>query len=246
MRELVLLRALLLARPELQKGPSLHRQKRERYDLGGREERPERHVDRGRAAEIHMVHGSDHAADGVKEDIQVDDTGRRFRGYDSQEYENVGHHDGREQLQEILDPKVHHPEAPEIGDGEIGPGVGEQTDGIEQRNRKSAVKEEMGEIGVVFGLQLLAEPAEQNHAPDDQSEDQQPLPEAAEVEILPALRAYDRTCAALNHSLVTRGLAGEAAHDHYEQSAQESKGEKPLAARFGTRDHRRKKDPRGQ
>ena len=37
------------------------------------------------------------------------------------------------------------------------------------RRQDALPHHDRGEIGVVFGLQLLAEPAEQNHAPDDQS-----------------------------------------------------------------------------
>ena len=41
----------------------------------------------------------------------------------AQEDEHVGCHDGGEQLEEVLDPQVHHPEAPELGDSDMGTGA---------------------------------------------------------------------------------------------------------------------------
>ena len=52
MRELGLAAAHLLPRAQLQEGPGLDRQERQRDDLGRREERPQGHVDGRRAAEV--------------------------------------------------------------------------------------------------------------------------------------------------------------------------------------------------
>ncbi len=45
--------------------------------------------------------------------------GRHLRPHHAQQHEDVGDHDGGEQLQEILHPQVHHPEPPEIHHGEV-------------------------------------------------------------------------------------------------------------------------------
>src|SRR5215207_3755190 len=59
-------RPRLLPRPELQKAPRLDRKERERYDLGGGEERAQSHMLGGSAREVEVVHRPDHASRGVE------------------------------------------------------------------------------------------------------------------------------------------------------------------------------------
>ena len=55
--------------------------------------------------------------------------------HDAEQHEDVGDHHRGEELEEVLDPQVDDPEAPEVGDGEVVAGAGEQPDGVERRDR---------------------------------------------------------------------------------------------------------------
>src|SRR5215211_4625661 len=46
--------------------------------------------------------------------------------------EHVGDHHRGEELEEVLDPQVHDPEAPELGGGEVVRRAGDQADGVER------------------------------------------------------------------------------------------------------------------
>ena len=113
------LRARLLRRAELQERPGLDGQEGERDHLGGREERAERHVLGRLAGEVEVVHRPDHAADRVEDDVEEDDGERDPLAHDAEQHEHVGDHHGREQLEEVLDPEVDDPEAPELGGREV-------------------------------------------------------------------------------------------------------------------------------
>ena len=129
------LRARLLGRAELQERPCLDGQERERDHLGGREERAQRHVLGRLAREVQVVHRADDAAERVQDDVEVDHRQRDPLAHHAEQHEHVGDHHRGEQLEEVLDPQVHDPEAPELGDGEVVAGARDQTDGVERRDR---------------------------------------------------------------------------------------------------------------
>ena len=58
-------------------------------------------------------------------DVQVDHGQRYALGYNAEQHEDVGDHDRRKQLKEVLDPQMDHPEAPEISRGEVVLRLGE-------------------------------------------------------------------------------------------------------------------------
>ena len=87
------------------------------------------------AGEVEVVHRPDHAADGVEDDVEEDHGQRDPLAHDAEQHEHVRDHHGGEQLEEVLHPQVHDPEAPELGDREVVAGAGEQADGVEGRNR---------------------------------------------------------------------------------------------------------------
>ena len=51
---------------------------------------------------------------------------RDLLAHHAEQHEHVGDHHRGEQLEEVLDPQVHDPEAPELGDREVVAGAGEQ------------------------------------------------------------------------------------------------------------------------
>ena len=62
---------------------------------------------------------ADHAAERIEDDVEIHHARRRFFRNDAEQHEDIGDHDGGEELEKILHPQVHDPEAPEVHDGEI-------------------------------------------------------------------------------------------------------------------------------
>ena len=63
------------------------------------------------------------------------DRQRDLLAHDAEQHEHVGDHHRGEELEEVLDPQVHDPEAPELGRREVVAGAGEQPDRVEGRDR---------------------------------------------------------------------------------------------------------------
>ena len=134
-----------------------------------------------------MVHGPDDATGGVQDDVHEDDAQRDPLPDDAQEDEHVGDHDGGEQLEEVLDPQVHHPEAPELGDGDMGTGAGHHPHGVEGRDRQRGEHEQPGHVGHVLVAQAPAHGAPDDEHPDEQGHGEQDLEDKGQVEVLPLL-----------------------------------------------------------
>ena len=62
----------------------------------------------------------------------------------SEQHEHVGDHDGGEQLEEVLHPQVHDPEAPELVDGEVLARLRDQADRVERGIASAAMKNSHG------------------------------------------------------------------------------------------------------
>jgi hypothetical protein len=104
-------------------------------------------------------------AHGVEDGVEVDDPQRRLLRYHAQQHEDVGHQDGGEQFQEVLDPEVDHPEPPEVADREGGLRAAGQPHRVEERDRQGAVEEQVGEVAPVLARQTATEGAEQDDDP---------------------------------------------------------------------------------
>ena len=78
----------------------------------------------GLAGEIEVVHRSDDPPI-VQEDVEEHDGQGNVLSDHAEQNEHVGDHHGREQLEEVLDPEMDHPEAPEFGGGEVVAGAGD-------------------------------------------------------------------------------------------------------------------------
>src|SRR5262249_16926593 len=146
----------LLPRTQVQEGPRLHCQKSQGYDFGGREKCAQGHVHRRTAAEIEMMHGADDAADGVEDGVEINDAQGRLLRYYAQEHEDERHHDGRKQLQKVLNPQVDDPETPEVADSESGLRSACKSNCVEKRNRERAVKEQVRQISETFIHETVA------------------------------------------------------------------------------------------
>ena len=109
------------------------------------------------AGEVEVVHGADHAADRVEEDVEEDDGQRDPLAHHPEQDEDVGDHHRREQLEEVLDPEVDDPEAPEVGDGEAVALAGEQPDRVERRDRERREEEQPRQVAPALALQPPAQ-----------------------------------------------------------------------------------------
>ena len=134
-----------------------------------------------------MVHGADDAAGGVQDDVHEDDAQCDPLADNAQQDEDVGDHDGGEQLEEVLDPQVHHPEAPELGDGDVGSGARHHPHGVEGGDRQGREHEQPGHVGHVLVAQARAHGAPDDEHPDEQGQGQQHLEDEGQVEVLPLL-----------------------------------------------------------
>ena len=235
-------RLRLLARPELEEAPGLDREEGERDHLGGGEHRSERHVLGRFAGEVEVMHGADHPADRVKEDVEEDDRERNPLAHDPEQDEDVSHHHRGEELEEILDPEVDDPEAPEIGDREAVARARDQADRIEGRDRERCEEKQPRQIALVFALEATAQAAEDQRRPEEEPDHQQHLPEAAEVEVLEPLDAKDRAVVA-EPAVDAAELADQAAEDDDRECREQPVGEPVLAPRLAPRDHWREEDP---
>ena len=81
-----------------------------------------------------MVHGPDDSACRVEDDVEIDHPDGDTLMDDSQEYEDVGDQDGREQFEEVFDPKVNDPEAPEVRGRKMAAGRGQQAHSVKSRD----------------------------------------------------------------------------------------------------------------
>src|SRR5215217_6291060 len=131
-----------------------------------------------------------------------------------QQHEYVGDHDGREELEEVLDPEVDDPESPEVSRREVRFGPGEQPDGIERRYRQRREEEQPRHVAHVLAPQPPAHRPEQHHDPEEEAYREQDLPEAPEVEVLEALVTEPGPQAA-REAEDPRPLPDEAPEDDY-------------------------------
>ena len=68
------------------------------------------------------------------------------RPHHPDQHEDVSHHDRREQLQEVLDPQVDNPEAPEVDDGEVCILAKNHPCSVEQGDRERTVEKQVGHV----------------------------------------------------------------------------------------------------
>ena len=106
----------VLASPQLHEAPRLNSQEGQRNNLCCREERTECHLFRRSTSEVGVVHSTNHTTGGVEHCIHHDNGDSDALAHHTQEYEDVGDHHSGEEFEEVFNPQVYHPEAPELGD----------------------------------------------------------------------------------------------------------------------------------
>ena len=148
-----------------------------------------------------MVHRPDDAADRVEDDVQEDDRQRHLFAHNPEQHEHVGDHHGREQLQEVLDPEVDDPEAPELGGREVVAGAGDQADGVEGRDRAGRQEEQPRHVANGLASEALAQDPPQHVDPEDEPDHEQHLPQARQVEVLEALQPEPVRRGVLEHAV---------------------------------------------
>ena len=107
--------------------------------------------------------------------------------HDTQQHENVSDHDRGEQFEKILHPKVHHPEPPEIGCGEMRSGMRQQPYRIKGGDGKGREEEQPRHVAHVLRAETPTQSTEKNDVQKKRPNDQENLPESSQVEILKAL-----------------------------------------------------------
>ena len=237
-------RSRLLRGAELQERPRLDGQEGERDHLGRREERAERHVLGRLAGEVQVVHRADDAADGVEDDVEEDHRERDPLAHHPEQHEHVGDHHRGEQLEEVLDPEVHHPEAPELGGREVVAGAREQADRVERRDGAGGEEEQPGHVAPVLALQPHAQDAVEHEHPDEQADREQDLPEPGQVQVLEALEPEPVGGGVLEHAVHAEEGPDQRADHHDGQRPQQREGELALMLRLAPGDHRGQEDPR--
>ena len=104
--------------------------------------------------------------------------------------EQEGDHDGGEDLEEALDPEVHHPPPPVLGHRQVRVPVPHQAGAVEQRDRRRGEEEQAQQVPVRVRV-AEGRPHRPGHQdqPEEQADEQEDLPEPAEVDVLVALVA---------------------------------------------------------
>ncbi len=190
-----------------------------------------------------MVHRPDHATGRVQDDVEVDHGQRDLLADDAEQDEHVRDHHGREQLEEVLDPQMHDPEAPELGRREVVARPREEAYGVERRDRARRQEEQPRHVARVVSGKAPAQDAPQHEDPHDEPDRQQHLPQPREVEVLEALQPEPVRCRVGEHAMHAEVGADERPeHDHRER-AEQREGELALVARLAAGDHRRQEDP---
>ena len=192
-----------------------------------------------------MVHRPDDAAGRVEADVQQDHRERDLLAHDAEQHEHVGDHHRGEELQEVLHPQVHDPEAPELRDREVIAGAGDQPDRVERRDRQRGEEEQPRHVGRVLAAQPRAQDAPEHEDPDEQAGGQQHLVDPGEVEVLEALQPEPVRHGALEHAVDPEERPDQRAEDDDRERAEQRERELALVARLAAGDHRRQEDPGG-
>jgi hypothetical protein len=193
--------------------------------------------------EVQVVHRPDDAARRVQDDVQEDHRQRDLLADDAEQHEHVGDHHRREQLEEVLDPQVHDPEAPELGRREIVTSAGDQPDGVERRDRAGGQEEQPRHVARVVAGQAPAQDAPQHDHPHDQPDGQQDLPQPREIQVLEALEPEPVGRRVPKHTMDAEVGADERPEHHDRERAEQGEGQLALMARLAAGDHRRQEDP---
>src|SRR5262249_12544809 len=133
--------------------------------------------------------GADESAAKNQNDVEINDPQRGYTLHQPQPMEDDRDNDRDEQLEKALDPEMDDPEAPGIRDGVVRRSVEEQCWQVEHRDRRSGDQEESDKTSLLGVAPSRRHGAPQQGEPEDEADREQDLPEAADLEVFPALVA---------------------------------------------------------
>ena len=189
-----------------------------------REARAERDDRGGRAGEVQVVQRAEHAAghehDGGEQHRHVVAVAARIR---PRRVNRKRDHRGGEHLEEAFDPQVHHPPAPVLDHRRCA--CARPTSGRRRRTGRCATVDRNSRPTIDSNLVAPAHDRRPQRAadqgqPQQQADEQEDLPEAADVDVFPALVAEPEVVLQAQLLHHREPLAGERA-DHDDQQAGE-------------------------
>ena len=135
--------------------------------------------------------------------------------------EEEGDHGGGEDLEEAFHPEMDHPPAPVFDDGQVGVLAPGEAGAVEEADGPGGEQEEVQQVALFAGdLERRARGADHQEQPDEQSNEQQNLPAAAQIDILVPLVPPEEGVGIGEFVLDAHPFAGERA-DHNEQQGAE-------------------------
>ena len=182
-------RGRALAAREPVEVPRIEREQRERHDLERGERGAERHGELGLAGEVPVVRGADQPAAEVEDGVEIDHADRGDAP-DQAELEQDDRDDHRhEELEEALDPEMDDPEPPHVDDRVVGLRAEEERGQVEERDGEGRDQEEDDERPQLGVRARGRDRAAHQPEPEEQTRREQDLPEAADLQVFPALVA---------------------------------------------------------
>ena len=231
----------VLASTQLHEAPRLNGQEGQRDNLSSREERTECHLFGGGTDEVGVVQSTDHTTDGVEHSVHHDDGDGDALANHAEQHEDVRHHDGGEQFEEVLHPEVNHPEAPEFGDGHVGTLTCEQADRVEHGDGQAGEEEQPRQGGLLRALQAGGEGTPDDDDPDEHTRGEQDLEESRQVQELPLLREEAGEFLG-DEALLREPFVQQRAEDNEDHGADENIGEQTLLLGFAAGNQRGDED----
>src|SRR6516162_2600513 len=182
--------------------------------------------------------GADKPAAKNQNDVEIDDPQSRHALHQSELVEDDRDDDRDKQLEEAFDPEMDDPEAPGICDGVVGRSIKKQSRKVEYRDRRSGDQEESDETAPLWITPSRRHSAPQQAEPEDEADGEQYLPEAADLEIFPALVAEPEPGVA--EPLEEPGpLAEQASNDDDQDSGEQQMSGAPLPGWLAAAEHPR-------
>ena len=136
-----------------------------------------------------MVERADDPAGQEDGGREQDCGGGRGRAQQAHASEQEGDHHRGEDLEEALDPQVHDPPSPVLGDGEVRLPVPEQPRDVEQRDGGRGQQEQRQQVTALPRPEGGPHRPDHQQQPQEQADRQEELPEPPQVHVLVALVA---------------------------------------------------------
>ena len=175
-------------------------QQHQRQHLDEREHAAERHPHARAARPVEVMAGAEDAAEEDQDQLEIDRPLGQLARHQTDRHQQIGAHARGEELERLLDPQMHHPPAPEIGDRErlLDPGQRDHAEHIEDRDVDGGGPDQVfepdaprPELPRRLPQHRAGRPqrAEHQPAPDQQADEEADLPEPAELDVGQALIA---------------------------------------------------------